>query len=51
MRQVHAPLEPGCGVSLIRVNNRLMGWWLYGNHLTLRLFTRAEVHVWGDRRG
>lgn len=48
MRQVHAPLEPGCGVSLIRVNNRLMGWWLYGNHLTLRLFTRAEVHVTGE---
>lgn len=48
MRQVHAPLEPGCGVSLIRVNNRLMGWWLYGNHLTLRLFTCAEVHVTGE---
>ena len=34
--------------ALIRVNNRLMGWWLYGNHLTLRLFTRAEVHVTGE---
>lgn len=40
--------SPGAASALIRVNNRLMGWWLYGNHLTLRLFTRAEVHVTGE---
>ncbi len=40
--------SPGAASALIRVNNRLMGWWLYGNHLTLRLFTCAEVHVTGE---
>ena len=40
--------SPGASSFLIRVNNHLMGWWLYGNHLTLVLFTRAEVHVTGE---
>ena len=40
--------SPGAASALIRVNNRLMGWWLYGHQLTLRLSTRADVHAPGE---